>query len=435
MSAEPYVYIPVGREADHVERVDEAVPRDRGAAGRHATRGDSLSAVVYTAKGAFLSGVDLFRPGTAYGPVAMVNRGQRTYVLFSFRTGGGSVARYGVCAFNHLTQTILWARQLSFPSANAEFAAADMTIDAAGTTLFVTGTYRGSTLGASEAYAASLSTAGTLNWHRHYAVAGYEFGAGNIFFRSGTAIYISGIASTAQSILNRAVVVLAIDSAGTLLNRRMLKYAPACQPHRLIEPTVKRAGSAVMVVASSIVGADGNGVYFIARLTPALALSAYSTFSPGSVYPNRGFEFVNANQNLLVNGVSSFLSTPTPGIVNLRFDLTPNFVAGHRYTSLNTPQFSTWAAAAYHPQSNQVVTMVTDPLNAGTYYHLRSTVDGTIGCDMPYQQSKASCQLLASQPAMKSRPLPGAMVPIPHFLSRLLTITEWQTCPLPSPAS
>jgi hypothetical protein len=363
----------------------------------------------------------------------MVNRAQMTYVVFSFQTANGG-SRYLICAFNHLTQTIVWIRQVSIPNPNAEIAAADLAIDAAGTTLVLAGTFRNAPSGTVNAYAASVSAAtGALNWHRRYVLPGYRFEATSVFVQGTAVIYVAGVMLDAANMMNRGVVVLALNTTGALLNRRMLRYSAPCIGNRLGQPTVKRTGNRLIVVANSVLGPSSSGAFLIAKLDPFLNLTAFSAFT-GALQKDTRFQLVNNDQRLTVHGVSTLLLTATPGFARLLFDVTatPSFVRGRKYTFLDTAFTGPAAAAAYHPPSNEIVTMVGDPNDSTQYYHVRSGVDGAVGCDLPYAHGKSSCQVLASTPTVLPA-LPGGTLATTKLANRPIKITDVaQSCRLPA---
>jgi hypothetical protein len=381
-----------------------------------------------------INGALISETGVALTPVAIAELKNMSYVLYGFNVSilGNPVPRYGICAFDHTSNTLVWTKELSCPSGIISVVPVDLTCDGTNT-LFVTAS--SSVIGGlGEIYVASVNaTTAGINWQQQYGIPVYGISPNNINFASNGSLYIGGIACNPGSIIDRAAYILRVSTAGLLQGDAFIQYTN-CISNRVIAPTAKYHNGYVYLFAPSYIGADGNGVYYLAKLDAAISsILLHQEFIPGSFYPNTNFEFVNGGNNIFLHGIASPMDLGTPGYIDLTYTLNFVYSGGRKFPNMPTRLFPGSMISANNPVSNQVYTVLENPSNTANYYSILSNSNGYVGaCDTAYQNYPVYCPLVLTAPTTSVSGLKGGVYLSANMLLTPITQTYTIDCTAPA---
>jgi hypothetical protein len=190
----------------------------------------------------------------------------------------------------------------------------------------------------------------------------------------------------------------------------------------LTAPSIKRLNNDVYVFCPSVVGADGSGAYFLARMTSNLSsVTAFNVYDAVAFYfygfKAPEFEFVNNNTAIMVSGIRSFLNSSSDGYMHAIYDLNTNFISAITYQNQNVGMYGTPIFDSYNPASNKVFSVAQDAANPSQFYTFKSFPSGDIStkCDTPYFQNPIACKIVASTLSVTSYTLKGQSKNIKAF--------------------
>ncbi|HYG51221.1 MAG TPA: T9SS type A sorting domain-containing protein [Flavobacteriales bacterium] len=387
-----------------------------------------------------LSYISIYKGANTFEPIRMAHFGNYTTVLFSMQ--GTVPLRYGLVKYDHTTNVIVWAKSYVDPLNGFDLHASGLAIDNTGSTIFVVGQVYNTISGMGETYLASVnSSTGALNWHQTYSHGTYNVDLQHsIFFHSNNDIYIGANSYTTP--LNRSALILHVNSSGTLQNNMLIAYNTPCTSFRLAAPYVKRLNNDVYVFCPSVVGADGSGDYFWAKLNSTIStIVNYKVFYANAFYFYQfyapEFEFVNNNTRLMVSGIRSYLSSSIQGYMHAVYDLNFNLVSIKTYQNQIAGMYGTPIYDAYNPTTNQVFSAAQDAVTTNRYYGISTDPFGNVfgTCETTYVQAVEPCTLSGTAITIATNELSGPesnirLVSLEYIEASVVeTCTGCPTCP------
>ncbi|HLP12928.1 MAG TPA: T9SS type A sorting domain-containing protein [Flavobacteriales bacterium] len=379
----------------------------------HHTPNGKMNIVQYDGTGyGTLSYISIYKGANTFEPVKMVHYGNYTTVLFSLT--GTVPLRYGLVKYDHTTNTIAWAKSYVDAFNGFDIKATGLAVDNTGSNVFVVGNIYNTTSNMGETYLSCVnSSTGALNWHQTYSSTTYSVDEQHsIYYHSNNDIYIGANSYTTP--LNRSALILHVNSSGMLQNNMLIAYNSPCTSFRLAAPYVKRLNNDVYVFCPSVVGADGSGDYFWAKLNSTItSVVNYKVFQANAFYfygfyaPE--FEFVNNNTRLMVSGIRSYLNSSTAGYMHAVYDLNFNLVTIKTYQNQNVGMYATPIFDAYKPATNLVFSVAQDAVTTNQHYGISTDPFGNIfaACETPYAQTVETCTISGSAISMNTNELSG----------------------------